>query len=157
MTTYLLPIGVAIILILSAVAAYYLVQLKNLKQKQALQQAENEASWRKHQQELCNDLKFIAKAMLQGQCEITEGCLRITYLMSRLDESLLSDPSYSTVVKHAGLTAHMPTHQAYKDLTRKEQFKLDQERFKLEETNKKAVLKEAALIADISIPSLNTH
>lgn len=157
MPTYLILLGAAIIATLALVALYYLRQVKLQTQKQEQQRAENEAAWRAHQLELHNDLRFIANALLQGQCEITEGCLRMTYLMSRLDESLLSKSEYSTIVKHAGMTAHMPTHQAYKDLTRKEQFKLDQERFKLEDNHRSAVLKEAKLVMELQLPSLTTH
>jgi hypothetical protein len=144
---YLVIIAIAILLALSAIAAYYLIKLRKTEQQQAQQIQQNQAVWQKHQDELAADLRFIANSMLQGQCEITEGCMRIKVLMDRLDEGLQHKPEFKTIQKHFAQTITMPTHDAYKALSKQEQFKLDKQRFSLEDENKEQVLVEVKTLS----------
>lgn len=145
---YLIIIAVLILIALSATAAYYLLKLRKVKQQQNKQIQENQAAWQAHQDELASDLRFIANAMLQGQCEITEGCMRIKVLMDRLDDQLQYQDEFKTIQKHFAQTAHMPTHKAYQALSKQEQFKLDKQRFTLEEANKAQVLVEVKTLSE---------
>ena len=81
--------------------------------------------------------------MIQGQCEITEGCLRLKVLMDRLDETLQEQEHFKAIIAHFQATSSMPTHKAYASLTRKEQFALDNKRYLLEHKSKEAILQEA--------------
>lgn len=155
--TYLVIIAAIILLILSAVAGYYLLQVHQLKKRQAEQIKSNQEAWKAHQEELAKDVRFIASSMVQGQCEITEGCLRLQYLMDKLDEELKNKPEFQRIHLHYRQTQHMPTHEAYKALKRKDQFKLDNERFKLEDQNRDGVLEEAALLLTYRFERLNPN
>lgn len=154
---YLIAFAVIVLIILSAIAGYYLWQLHNLRKKQSEQQAKNQAARKAHQEELAKDIRFIANSMVQGQCEVTEGCLRLQYLMDKLDENLKNKPEFQAIHMHCQQTAHMPTHQAYKALAPKEQFKLDKERFSLEEENRDRVLKEATTLLTYRFERLNPN
>jgi len=151
----LIFIAVAIILGLSIVAGYYLLKLRNIKQQQNEQILLNRQAWLDSQEELAGDIRFIAKAMVQQQCEITEGCLRLKVLMDRLDETLQYNGDYQTIQLHYQKTAHMPHHQAYKALNKKQQFKLDQDRFALEEQHRQQVLLEAERLSDYQFKAPN--
>ncbi|WP_396586177.1 DUF2489 domain-containing protein [Bermanella sp. R86510] len=155
--TSLLIAGAAIITVLIAIAAYYLIKLSKARKEQAQAIAKNKAAWQAHRDDVAADIRFIASSMVQGQCEITEGCLRLGVLMDRLDESLQHKPEFATIRMHFAKTIHMPTHDAYKALTPKQQFKLDQERFTLEEENKEQVLKEAKVLAEHKFEILQMH
>jgi len=157
MMLYLIILAVAIVVVLSAVAIYYVVKLKRVQKQQAEQIKKNKEAWQAHRNELANDLKFIAQSMLQGQCEITEGCLRIVVLMDRLDEDLQHKPEFKTIREHFSLTVSMPTHQAYKDLSKQEQFKLDKQRYNLEAKNKEQVLEEAKILASYNFEILTPN
>lgn len=128
---------------LSAIAAYYLIKVKQLNNQQNQLAQSNQQAWLDHQIELSKDLKFIANAMIQGQCEITEGCLRLKVLMDRLDETLQEQEHFKAIIAHFHATSSMPTHKAYASLTRKEQFALDNKRYQLEHKSKEAILQEA--------------
>lgn len=141
--TLLITLAVAILIVLSAIAAYYLIKLKQAKMKQELAMESGRLAWLKKQQELAQDIRFIANAMIQGQCEITEGCLRLIPLMNRFHEELPFKQDFQTMLQHQQACKDMPTHDAYKQLSRKEQFKLDNQRYQLEEDNKVAILSEA--------------
>lgn len=145
---YLVITAIIILLILSAVAGYYLLKLRKAKQLQAQQMQQNQDAWQKHRNELASDLHFIANSMLQGQCEITEGCLRIVVLMDRLDDELQHKPEFKTIQAHFAQTINMPTHAAYKALSKKEQFKQDKLRFSLEEQHKEQVLLEVKTLSE---------
>ena len=144
----LIFMAAAIILSLSATAAYYLLKLRKIKQHQNQQVSLNRQAWLDGQEALAADIRFIAKAMVQQQCEITEGCLRLKVLMDRLDETLQHHSDYQTIQRHYQKTAHMPHHQAYQALNRKQQFKLDQARFELESQHRQQVLLEAKRLAN---------
>lgn len=145
---YLISIAVIILLALSAVAAYYIIKLRNVRQLQAKQIQQNKDAWQKHRNELADDLRFIGHSMLQGQCEITEGCLRIKVLMDRLDDELQNKPEFKTIQSFFAQAITMPTHEAYKALTRKEQFKQDKQRFALEEQHKEQILIEVKTLCE---------
>jgi uncharacterized membrane protein YcjF (UPF0283 family) len=143
---YLIIIAIIILIILTSIAGYYLWQVHQLKKRQTEQNQKNQQAWKAHQEELAKDVRFIANSMVQGQCELTEGCMRLQYLMDKLDEGLKNKPEFRMIHLHYEQTQHMPTHDAYKALDRKSQFKLDNERFKLEDSNRDGVLKEASLL-----------
>lgn len=154
---YFIVLAILILLTLTIVAGYYLWQVRKLRKKQTEQQSLNQAAWKAHQEELAKDVRFIANSMLQEQCEITEGCLRLQYLMDKLDEGLKNKPEFQAIHMHCRQTAHMPTHEAYKALGRKEQFKLDKDRFALEEENREQVLKEATTLLTYRFERLNPN
>ena len=150
-------IAALIVIGLAATAVYYLWQLKLQTQRQQQEYAKAQAEWRKKKQSLASDIKFIAQAMVEQQCEITEGCLRIKVLMDHLDPNLQHKKEFSTIQQMHSLTSNMATHEAYKALPRKEQFKQDKERFRLEELHRDAVLKEAKIIVSYQFEILALH
>lgn len=154
---YLITAAIVIVVALSAVAAYYLIQLKRVKKAQAKQIQINKEAWQKHRDELAGDLRFIANAMLQGQCEITEGCLRLKVLMDRLDDELQHKPEFKTIQAHFAQTINMPTHEAYKALSKQEQFKLDKTRYNLEAQNKEQILIEVKTLAEYKFDILQPN
>jgi hypothetical protein len=154
---YLIIAGVIIVTALSATAAYYLIKLRNVKSQQAQQIQHNKDVWQKHRNELAGDLRFIANSMLQGQCEITEGCLRIKVLMDRLDDELQHKPEFKTIQAHFAQTITMHTHEAYKALSKKEQFKQDKQRFALEQKHKEQVLIEVKTLSEYKFDILQPN
>ena len=139
----LIIIAALILLALSAVAAYYWIKLKNVQKEQAAQIAKNQQAWLDRQEELASDIRFIANSMLQGQCEITEGCMRLKVLMDHLDKDLANKTEFQTLQFYYQQTLNMPHHEAYKGLSRKEQFHQDKKRYSLEDKYREQILTEA--------------
>lgn len=154
---YLIILAVCILLVLAAIAGYYVLKLRKVQAQQAEQIKKNKEAWQNYRNELANDLRFIANAMLQGQCEITEGCLRLIVLMDRLDEDLQHKPEFKTIRAHFAKTASMPTHEAYKALGKQEQFKLDKERYTLEAQHKDQVLIEVKILSEYNFDILTPN
>ncbi|KZY65006.1 hypothetical protein A3735_24670, partial [Oleiphilus sp. HI0061] len=87
-----------------------------------------------------NSIKVIAQCMLDEQVELSEGCIRIKVLLDHLAPNLHEDERFSVFIKMYDALEHMPTHEARKQTDKRVIFKLDQERFKLEEDNQHAIL-----------------
>lgn len=143
----LLIIATIVIVALSLIASYYLLKVRQLNKQQLEQNKQNQAAWQANQDELIKDIQFIANSMLQQQCEITEGCMRLGYLIPKVDDSEAIKNTFKHIYNHYTATAHMPIKEAYQALDKKEQFKLDSERFSLEAKNTEGVLQDCKKLA----------
>jgi len=155
MNSLLIFIAVGILIVLSAAAAHYSIKLRQVKKQQTDQTLQNKHAWLEHQEELAKDIRFIANAMMQEQCEITEGCLRLIYLMDRLDTGLQHKKEFKTLQMHYQSTSSMPHHEAYKALNKKQQIKLDQTRYELEKQNRQIILSEVTILSNYQFDRTN--
>ncbi|RTE86653.1 MULTISPECIES: DUF2489 domain-containing protein [Gammaproteobacteria] len=120
-------LGVAIILALSVYAGMLLSQLSK-------QRKENQAGENKRVAYIHESILTIAKAMQQGQCDLSEGSIRISVLLDNLPEagSTNFDTRFPAIHEMYEKIKHMPTHGARKEYPKKEIRKLDREREALE-------------------------
>ncbi|WP_156506094.1 DUF2489 domain-containing protein, partial [Oleiphilus sp. HI0117] len=95
-------------------------------------------------------IKVIAQCMLDEQVELSEGCIRIKVLLDHLAPNLHEDERFSVFIKMYDALEHMPTHEARKQTDKRVIFKLDQERFKLEEDNQHAILSASKALLEHS-------
>lgn len=114
-TTLLAIIALAIILGLVGYASTLLLALQ--KQKKAIAQARLA-----RQQRLQESIKIIAKAMLQDDCNHSEGVIRLKMLLDPLGHKLNQYPAMFELYQ---VVADMPTHQARRQLSKKERMRLD--------------------------------
>jgi beta-galactosidase beta subunit len=154
-TTFeLLVLAIAIIAGLSFYAWRLTRQVNALQQAQRKEEAAGELHIRQHQEELVNDIRFIARAVIAGQCEITEGVIRTHYLLHGLDANVWARKELNMIRHHFNATRDMPILQAYKELPRKDQFALDSRRFKLEAQHKAAIEREFRWLSSYSFPQV---
>lgn len=155
-TTYLLLLSGALIIIaaLSWYAWHLTRQVKAMDARRLQEQAEAELQMHNKQLELVSDIRFIARAVLEEQCEITEGVLRLHYMISVLDPDSWEREELAGVRSHHQATRAMPILDAYKQLTPKERFRLDKERFALEETNKPTIQRELRWLVSYQFPAV---
>lgn len=145
------------ILIVAGLAGYAIMLAKQLKQaKQEIKQAELQAEQKlkDHQLKLIEDIRFVARSMMAEQCEITEGVLRLNFLLNALDEDIWNNAALPTLREHYQEAATMPILDAYKALTKQQQFELDNHRYRLENDNKTAILKEMQWLVSYQYPSI---
>ncbi|WP_320820229.1 DUF2489 domain-containing protein [Thalassolituus sp.] len=153
-TLVFLVLAVAIIAGLSFYAWRLTRQVNAMKQAQQDEEASGELHLRQHQEELVNDIRFIARAVIAGQCEITEGVMRTHYLLHGLDAEVWVREELNMIRSHFDATRDMPILQAYKELPRKEQFAIDSRRLKLEEKHKAAIEREFRWLNNYSFPQV---
>jgi hypothetical protein len=117
-------------------------QLNNLKHKESLKKAlqtKSEAT-RKH---IINSIRVLARCIIADQVEFSEACIRIKVLIDALAPEMHQDPDYLIFNEIYESTAHMPTHEARKEVDRRFLFKLDKQRWELEAINETNIRKAA--------------
>ncbi|MGL5407809.1 MAG: DUF2489 domain-containing protein, partial [Shewanella sp.] len=77
MSTAFIILGGIILVGLSGYATYLLLQLKQQRQRQQAELAEREAKANAKRAQVLGDIRYIATAMLEDRCEMSEGVLRI--------------------------------------------------------------------------------
>ncbi|WP_048750608.1 DUF2489 domain-containing protein [Aggregatibacter segnis] len=116
--TFLLIAAVIIIAGMVGYAAYLLLALQ--KQKKALLQARRNRIHR-----IKESLEIIAKAMLNGDCNLSEGVLRLKMLLEPVGMSI---KNYSAMWRLYETVEDMPTHEARRELKKNERMRLDLQR-----------------------------
>lgn len=126
-----LIVGVAIIAGLAFYAGSLLARLR--KQREVRDQA-----IQKRNDNLYESIETISLAMQQGQCDLSEGSLRVAVLLDHLalpapkSEADTFDKQYPGIHTMYERIKHMPTHEARKQFPRKEIRKMDDERERYE-------------------------
>lgn len=138
--TILFIAAVCIIVGMVGYAVYLLLALQ--KQKKALQQAR-----RNRINRIKESIEIIAKAMLNGDCNFSEGVLRLKMLLEPVGMSI---KNYVTMLQLYEVVEDMPTHEARKSLKKNERMRLDLRRESAEaELEKSIKLELHQLLADI--------
>lgn len=138
--TILFIAAVCIIVGMVGYAAYLLLVLQ--KQKKALQQAR-----RNRINRIKESIEIIAKAMLNGDCNFSEGVLRLKMLLEPVGMSI---KNYVTMLQLYEVVEDMPTHEARNSLKKNERMRLDLRRESAEaELEKNIKLELRQLLADI--------
>lgn len=136
----LLLVAVCIIVGMIGYATYLLLALQ--KQKKALQQAR-----RNRINRIKESIEIIAKAMLNGDCNLSEGVLRLKMLLEPVGMSI---KNHVTMLQLYEVVETMPTHEARKALKKNERMRLDLQRESAEaELEKNIKLELHQLLADI--------
>ncbi len=157
MTLLHISLLIAALLIIAVLAGYAVYLLRKVREQEARMQqeeAEAELQLRQHQQELVKDIRFIARSVLQEQCDISEGVLRLEYLLRGLDPDMWQRNELESLRDHHQEISDMPILDAYRALTPKQQFELDKKRFRLEETNKSAIERELHWLVEYRFPQV---
>ncbi|MFZ7158640.1 DUF2489 domain-containing protein [Avibacterium gallinarum] len=136
----LIALGLLIIVGMAAYAVKLLRALKN--QKQALENARLARVKR-----LKESIEIIARAMQNGDCNFSEGAIRLKMLLDPLG---LKITTYPALAELYDVVKEMPTHQARKELKKNERMRLDLTRESAEaELESKILLELNQLLLDI--------
>lgn len=120
-----------------------MANLRKLKAEQERLQQQAESKQKALQLDVVESLKVILSVLLDDQVDLSEGCIRIKVLLDNYDISLHEDERFKIFSVMAAELAHMPTHDARKQVDKKILRKLDEQRFKLEATHRDEI-REAA-------------
>lgn len=108
-TDWLVISGLLVICILAGYAAWLWYRIWRSRQQQAKLQQERNTR-------LAGDLRILAQGLLAGQLPPIEGAIRIKVLLDNYSGARPSDLDASVFETLYDATAHIPTHQAWKDL-----------------------------------------
>lgn len=130
---------IAAVLLVVAMAAYAaFLWRKVYHQNQRIQQAQAE-----RRAKLADSIDIIAMAMVQGQCNVSEGVLRLKPLAEAADLDFTVYPAMNALHE---VVAEMPILEARKQLKRNERMKLDLVRESAEAEHQTQILAEAEIL-----------
>lgn len=127
-----IAVAVVIIVPLAFYAGSLLSQLKKQRAQQAINEQDKEAALKKHDTKILNSVVIIVRAMKEEQCDIAEGCWRLSVLLDSLKLSSELSLVFPSVFELYNSIKHMPILEERKKLEKKDRMKLDFERMKLE-------------------------
>ncbi|MBU2113864.1 MAG: DUF2489 domain-containing protein [Gammaproteobacteria bacterium] len=150
-STILLLLAAAVIV---AALAFYAGKLLWQLQQQTKQRQQDELQYQQKladkRRYLTDSIILICRAMLEQQCELSEGALRVWVLLDHLQPDRQPDPvlSYPGLHQMYQVVKDMPTHEARKQQTKQQLFQQDKIRLNAEQELKQAILADSkALLA----------
>lgn len=140
--TLLLVLASVSIALLSAYAIYLQLKLRGKRQQQAQLKQQIEVQLTQFKYDTREDIRFIAQAMLEQQCELTEGVIRIYHLLTRIDLDAWHTNELEHTRNYYHICAQMPILEDYKQQSKQQKRQQDRQRNKLEQQHQQAVLTE---------------
>ena len=148
MSTALIVLGFIIIVALSSYATFLLLKLKQQKQRQQVAHAEREVAANAKRAQILGDIRYIATAMIEDRCEISEGVVRIGRLFEILSLSERVAPVFPSLFQHLELIKGHPIMEARQALPKQERMKLDLIRMKSEAELAEGINDDAKKLSD---------
>jgi hypothetical protein len=139
----LISLGIAIVLILGVIAAYYLLKVHQLQKKQQLQLAELKAQNDAQRLRVNRSIQIIAENILADQLSLTEGAIRIKNLLDGLAVEAETQESFAAFYHLTAATSHIPILDEWKALNTRQQMVFDKQRQQLESDHREFVLDAA--------------
>ena len=134
-TTLGISLIVVAALIIAGLAFYAGSLLRKLQQQtktQAAAQIAHEKAINEHDKKVLDSVVIIVRAMKEEQCDISEGCWRLSVLLDSLKTVNGLSVEFPAVFELYESIKHMPILEARKKLAKQERMKLDLERTKIE-------------------------
>ena len=133
-------IVVAFLLVIG-LSLYAIYLLKRLKiQKELITKAKHERTIR-----LKESIDVIARAMKSGECNTSEGVIRLTMLLRPFGKNLSTYPAMANLYE---VVRDMPTHDARKLLDKRERMRLDLDRESAEVQFEQDIKKELYILLE---------
>jgi hypothetical protein len=108
---------------------------------------------RERNERILDSVRLIAHAVRDGQCDYSEGAIRLTNLLNALQikEGRAFAAEFPGLYDLYEKVKEMPTHEARKALKRNEIMKMDLERSGYEVELEAQILKDVALLKDFQL------
>lgn len=125
----LIVLACIVIAVLAVYAGFLLSKVNNQRKQFAISAAKKRESITQQYLKNLNSVILIAKAMQQKQCEISEGCWRLSVLIDSIDEHAVTfHRKFPAIFNLYNKIKHMPILEDRKSLSKKEKLTLDMER-----------------------------
>lgn len=136
--------GLAVVVFaLAGVALYLWLKVWRMQKLQKAMEVQLESQKAETEQKridyIHESLNVIAKAVLDGQCPVTEGCIRMAVLLDNISLDCDSKHRFSVIFEIHNATRHIPTHDQWKALGRQDQRKFQQEMLTIEKQHLQTV------------------
>lgn len=150
-------IAIFIICALGFYALMLLIKLKKQNIKKSVLETQNLQKNISKNINVLSSINLIGKAMEQKQCEISEGCWRISVLVESLPEYKHKfKSSFPSVFQLYNAIQHMPILDERKKLSKKEKIKLDVERMSIEQQLEDSVMSEVLTLQSFAMSTIKS-
>jgi type II secretory pathway pseudopilin PulG len=152
---YAIVVAVIIIVALSFYAAKLLRQLVN--QKKAQQQAElaRQQGLALHDHKVLSSVHIITRAMKEEQCDFSEGCWRLSVLLTSLKMSSDLDLQFPAIFELYNKIKHLSILDDRKELTKPIRMKQDYQRMTVEAQLHGKIVKDLDLLQQYTIERMS--
>lgn len=150
MPTIYIIIGLLIIVALASYATILIIRVRQQHQLQLIQRQQAKQAAEKKALELEADIRYIAQAILDERCELSEGVMRIGKLLQLLS---LSDALLDTcpkLLQHFSVIEHHPIKDKRHQLAKQQRMRFDLERIRSETALESEILQEARQLTQFS-------
>lgn len=158
MSSYWPYLIVAAILVIAALAFYAGKLLKQLKMQTAAQEKakqEHENSLKAHDKKILDSVIIIVRAMKEEQCDISEGCWRLSVLLSSMKTTNELKAEFPAIFELYEAIKHMPILEERKKLEKRDRMKLDLERAKVEARLTEDVFKDLEALNQYTLEKIS--
>lgn len=132
-------VGIIIVLVLSVIAAYYLLKVRQLERRQQHQILEQKAEHDAQRLRVNRSIQIIAQGIINEELSLTEGAIRIKMLLESLSIPQEVRETYAAFYHLADATAHIPILEAWKALSTRKKMEFDRQRQQLESDHREFV------------------
>ncbi|MDO6620012.1 DUF2489 domain-containing protein [Shewanella sp. 6_MG-2023] len=143
MSSIVIVVAVIIVLLLASYAGYLLLQVKKQQQASLAASKQRTIEARAKKQQVLDDIKYIATAMLEERCEPSEGVMRIAKLFDTLSMSEAMAVEFPHIFEHYACIKDHPIKDARSALPKQQRMKLDLARMKSEAKLEQSLLEDA--------------
>lgn len=147
-----LLVGLLVVVPLAAYAWRLWRRLRDMKASQQASERAAQLRQEEQKQQTEKGLRILATALLREELTLTEGSMRISYLLSQIDGQATEKQQYSAFFQLAEATAHIPILDQWQALPRKQQHAFTLERETHEENFKPFVLAATRVLLDEMSP-----
>ena len=158
MLTIFAGLAIILLVVLISYALHLQRRLKTLEEQQQNEAIDRENQRQQQVQDASRGIHILAGALVREEVTLTEGCMRIAYLLTQVDDEARKKQEYSVFFQLAEATAHIPVLEAWQDLSKQEQRAFNKERANTEGAFQEFVLKAAQqLLNDIRLIQANAE
>ncbi|PIK16362.1 MAG: hypothetical protein CES88_06365 [Halobacteriovorax sp. JY17] len=129
---YFFEILVGLIFLISLLSTLIFFLAKRIQQQSSFAK-ESLKNTREKEKFILESLDIISKALIQEQCEVSEGCIRIRMLVDKSKMLDSSKKDYEVFFNMYQELKNFKTHEKRNELSKQEIMKEDIDRFKVEE------------------------
>lgn len=152
---YWLAAGVIIIIGLAFYAGRLLMRVKQQQIQQQAAEDQRLKALNLHDTKVLNSIVIIVRAMKEQQCDLSEGCWRLSTLLGSLKTSAAPDQQFPAIFELYEKIKHMPILEQRKELPKKQRIKLDIERSKVEQDLTEQITKDLEQLHEFAIQRQN--
>jgi hypothetical protein len=152
---YLIVAAVIIVGGLAFYAGTLLMKLKQQKTDQQLAKQKQREAHHLHDKKVLSSVIIIVRAMKEKQCDISEGCWRLSVLLDSLKTVDNLNLEFPAIFDLYSAIKHMPILAERKKLDKKQRMKLDFERMKAEADLSPAIFDNLDLLHTFALKRAN--